>query len=169
MLPRTIALLLCAVLAVACDSGKNVTGAPLANAGSPAPDTAHEVPVEARTVTVYKSATCGCCVKWAEHLERNGFTVVLHDTEALGLIKDQHGVPAAMQSCHTATVGDYVIEGHVPAEDIEQLLTAQPEQRILAVPGMPLGSPGMEHPHRSTPYDSLLVGEDGDVTVFARH
>jgi hypothetical protein len=122
-----------------------------------------------RTITVYKSATCGCCVKWANHLEENGFRVVLHDIEELDKIKRKYSVPADMRSCHTATIGEYVIEGHVPASDIEELLLRRPSQRLLAVPGMPLGSPGMEHPNGSMPYESLLVAEDGSVTVFERH
>jgi hypothetical protein len=166
---RIFALVIVGLLLPACDQADSAndsphaTEAPQKTEASPASD---EV---GRTITVYKSATCGCCVKWADHLEENGFRVVLHDSEELGKIKRKYSVPADMRSCHTATIGEYVIEGHVPASDIEELLRRRPPQRLLAVPGMPLGSPGMEHPNGSMPYESLLVAEDGSVTVFERH
>ncbi len=166
---RVVVILVCSALIAACDRGEPVSDASLEKAVAQAPNSAPEVRKPGHTIKVYKSATCGCCSRWADHLEKNGFCVVLHDTEELGQIKNKFGVPADMQSCHTATIGEYVIEGHVPASDIEELVKTKPAQLILAVPGMPLGSPGMEHPSRSTPYESLLVGDSGRVTVFERH
>ena len=118
--------------------------------------------------TVYKSPTCGCCTKWAEYMEANGYAVELVDTDDLGAIKDRLGVPRDLRSCHTATLGDYVIEGHVPVTDIRRLLATEP-RGILGVPGMPLGSPGMEDPRGSQPYDSVLVRADGRAEIFAHH
>lgn len=121
-------------------------------------------------VTVYKSPTCGCCVKWAEYLDQHGFAVAMRDVDDLGEIKERFGVPRDLRSCHTATIddGNYVLEGHVPAEDIERLLRTQPSG-LLAVPGMPLGSPGMEHPRGSAAYDTVFVGDDGVAHTFQHH
>ncbi len=95
-------------------------------------------------ITVYKSPTCGCCKKWITHLEDNGFKVKAIDSNDMASIKDQQGVPMGARSCHTAVVNDYVIEGHVPAQDIKNLLKEKRAVAGLAVPGMPMGSPGME-------------------------
>lgn len=121
-------------------------------------------------VTVYKTPTCGCCEKWADYLGRHGFVVVTRDVEDLVAVKERFGIPPALRSCHTATIGDgnYVLEGHVPAEDIERLLRTQPSG-LLAVPGMPLGSPGMEHPRGAAAYDSVFVGDDGVASTFQHH
>ena len=166
---RIIVLVLFAALLPACDRGQSADGSRAATERGQEVELSQGPVAVGRTITVYKSPTCGCCGKWADHLEQNGFRVVVRTTEELGKIKREFGVPADMQSCHTAMIDDYVIEGHVPASDIEELLRRRPPQRILAVPGMPLGSPGMEHPKGSVPYESLLVGEDGSVTVFERH
>lgn len=123
-----------------------------------------------RQMVVYKSPTCGCCLAWADQMQAAGFDVEVRDVDDLGPIKRQFGVPASSASCHTAQVGDYFIEGHVPAEDIERLLAERPAAKGLAVPGMPLGSPGMEVPDgRTQPYDVLLIGADGSSQVFASH
>ncbi|MEZ5739519.1 MAG: DUF411 domain-containing protein [Burkholderiaceae bacterium] len=122
-------------------------------------------------IDVWKSPTCGCCDDWIRHLEQNGFKVASYDTGNNG-IRQQLGMPRRYGSCHTARVGDYVIEGHVPAADIHRLLTRAPVARGLAVPGMPIGSPGMDGPAyqgRQDPYDVLLVGADGSASVFAAH
>ncbi|MGB5834075.1 MAG: DUF411 domain-containing protein [Thiohalocapsa sp.] len=119
-------------------------------------------------VTVYKSPTCGCCSKWIKHLEHSGFEVASVDLNDLQQIKDMAGIAPEQASCHTARVGDYVIEGHVPVGDIRRLLNERPPARGLTVPGMPLGSPGMEAPNPQT-YQVLLIGEDGDTSVFATH
>lgn len=119
-------------------------------------------------VTVYKSATCGCCTRWIEHLEQNGFTVQAHNVDDLPAIKQQHGVSAELASCHTAVVDGYVIEGHVPASDIERLLAERPALKGLAVPGMPVGSPGMEQGPYKDRY--TVVGFSGNqYSLYARH
>ena len=117
-------------------------------------------------VTVYKSPTCGCCNAWIDHLEESGFTVTVHDRLDMAPIKQQAGVPYALRSCHTAKVGDYVIEGHVPADLISRLLTEKPAVKGLSVPGMPMGSPGMEGP-RKDPYDVVTFTEQGTTTIYA--
>lgn len=121
-------------------------------------------PVE---VIVYKSPTCGCCSKWVDHMTASGFKVIAHDTSNMQAVKTTLGVPDAMASCHTAVVNGYVIEGHVPAADIQRLLREKPNVKGLAVPGMVMGSPGMEG-SRSDTYNVIAFGE-GKTSVFARH
>lgn len=120
-------------------------------------------------VTVYKSASCGCCGKWVEHLKDNGFSVTVHDLQNLEPIKERYGVPPRLASCHTATVNGYVIEGHVPAADIRRLLAEKPKVKGLAVPGMPVGSPGMEQGNAKEPYDVVSFDERGMTHPYARH
>jgi hypothetical protein len=121
-------------------------------------------------VTVYKTPTCGCCVAWAEYMEDEGFTVRQVDVATTADVRNRLGVPSSLGSCHTAVVGDYVVEGHVPAEDVKRLLRDRPDATGIAVPGMPLGSPGMEVPGREPqPYEVLLFASDGRVAVFSRH
>lgn len=122
---------------------------------------------QAQSITVYKSPTCGCCKKWISSLESNGFKVTAHDTNELESIKRQNGVAEHLGSCHTALVEGYVIEGHVPAETIHRLLKEKPVAAGLAVPGMPMGSPGMEGP-RKDPYNVLLFNRSGDVAIYDR-
>jgi len=119
-------------------------------------------------VEVYKSAQCGCCKAWAEHLQKNGFTVILHDVGDVPAARKKLGMPSQYGSCHTAKAGQYLVEGHVPAADIKRLLKERPKAIGLAVPSMPPGSPGMESEH-PIPYDTLLVGKDGNAKVFAHH
>ncbi len=123
---------------------------------------------EGPKVTVYKSPTCGCCTKWISHLEGNAFEVEAVDLNDLRALKSMSGIPPEQESCHTAQVDGYVIEGHVPANDIRRLLAERPGARGLAVPGMPMGSPGMEAPNPEH-YQVLLIGRDGSATVFAEH
>jgi len=122
----------------------------------------------AAEISVYKSATCGCCSKWVRHLEANGFTVKAYDVDDVYSYKDRHGVPQRLQACHTAVVEGYVIEGHVPAADIQRLLQERPSIKGLAVPGMPAGSPGMEGgvPER---YEVQSFEADGTSQVYSRH
>jgi hypothetical protein len=118
-------------------------------------------------VEVWKDPNCGCCRDWIAHLEREGFSVVAHDTGNVSA-RRRLGMPTKYGSCHTATVGGYVIEGHVPAEDIRRLLAQRPDALGLAVPGMPVGSPGMDgaiYGGRRDPYDVLLVRRDGSAEV----
>lgn len=119
-------------------------------------------------VQVFKSPTCGCCAAWVKHLEDNGFAVHVTDHADMSPIKRQYGVPPRFSSCHTALVAGYIVEGHVPAGDIMRLLRERPEIRGLAVPGMPVGAPGMEGANPES-YDVLALDEGGDRTVFATH
>lgn len=122
------------------------------------------------TVVVFKSPTCNCCSKWIEHLRQAGMQVEVHNESEMSLVKTRLGVPEALASCHTATVNGYVIEGHVPVEDIKQLLATRPKAKGIAVPGMPVGSPGMEMGNSIEPYDVLLIPADQQApTVFAHH
>ncbi len=120
------------------------------------------------TVQVYKSPQCGCCEKWVDHMKSAGFKVIAHDTNTVAEHKTRLGVPLAMGSCHTAEVGGYFVEGHVPAGDVKKLLAEKPQAKGLGVPGMPASSPGMDD-GSATPYEVLLVGKDGSTTTFARH
>lgn len=123
-----------------------------------------------RLVVVHKTETCGCCHLWVEHMEKNGFKVVVRDVADVDAIKERVGVPEGMRSCHTARVGGYFIEGHVPAADIARLLDERPDAKGLTVPGMPLGSPGMEVASGETQaYDVHLVTRNDSTAVFARH
>jgi hypothetical protein len=125
---------------------------------------------DSRLIVVHKSPTCGCCHLWVEHVQSSGFKVVVRDVSDMGSIKERVGVPIAMGSCHTAEVGGYFIEGHVPAADIVRLLEERPNAKGLTVPGMPAGSPGMEVPSGEVqPYDVHLVAADGSTSVFAHH
>jgi hypothetical protein len=122
------------------------------------------------TVTVYKTPTCGCCAQWVEHLRASGFAVQTTDLADLGKLKASHRVPPQVQSCHTALVDGYVIEGHVPAADVWRLLKERPGVAGLAVPGMPIGSPGMEVPGMKVqPYDVIAFDAEGRTKVFASH
>lgn len=119
-------------------------------------------------VTVYRSPTCGCCKAWEDHLREAGFTVESIETPAMDIVKVENGVPRPLQSCHTAMVDGYVVEGHVPAEDIARMLRDRPDVRGLAVPGMPAGSPGMEVPGRAAqPYEVFAFAGDGSAEVWA--
>ena len=117
-------------------------------------------------ITVYKSATCGCCKKWVSHLRNAGFKVTAVDRTDLDRIKAASGVGPEFASCHTAIVDGYVIEGHVPADLVTRLLKEKPDIKGLAVPGMPMGSPGMEGPRRD-PYQVLAFDEQGNLSVYA--
>lgn len=121
-------------------------------------------------VDVYKDPTCGCCSKWVEHLREEGFTVRTTDTGNFGAFKARHGVPGQVESCHTALVDGYVLEGHVPAADVQRLLKERPAIAGIAVAGMPIGSPGMEVPGvKAQPYDVMAFDKDGGIHVFATH
>ncbi|MBK7766358.1 MAG: DUF411 domain-containing protein [Sulfuritalea sp.] len=119
-------------------------------------------------VEVFKSPYCGCCGKWVEHLRQNGFQVNTHDVEDVTAARKKMGMPDRLGSCHTAKIGGYVVEGHVPAADIQRLLRDKPKALGLAVPSMPPGSPGMESA-KPMPYQTLLVRTDGTTQVFTQH
>ena len=119
-------------------------------------------------VEVWKDPSCGCCHDWIEHMQANGFSFTIHDT-GNNAVRSRLGLPHKLGSCHTALVGGYLIEGHVPASDVRALLQQKPKALGLAVPGMPVGSPGMDGPaygNRRDPYDVLLVARDGSTRVF---
>ncbi len=123
-------------------------------------------------IHVYKSPTCGCCKDWIKHLEASGFKVNFTDVPDSRFYRAKLGMPTKFASCHTALVDGYVIEGHVPAKDIKQLLRSRPEALGLAVPGMPVGSPGMDGPDykgMADPYEVLLVQADGRWRVFSSY
>ncbi len=128
-------------------------------------------PLQAETlpaIKVYRDPSCGCCGAWVDHLRAAGFTVSVDESSDLPAIKQQLGVPARLSSCHTAEIAGYVVEGHVPAAAISRLLTEKPAGQGLAVPGMPVGSPGMEVEGADPEaYDVVLFGA-GAETVFAR-
>lgn len=117
----------------------------------------------ADTMVVYKRPTCACCAKWVEHVEAAGFEVTVRGEPALTTRGEQFGIPKRLAACHTAFIGGYVIEGHVPVKDIQRLLLERPAAKGLAVPGMPIGSPGMDA------YATLLFQPDGQTTIFANH
>jgi hypothetical protein len=122
------------------------------------------------TLIVYKSPSCGCCSKWVDHVKAAGFAVEVHDEEDMESIKDRLGVPSDLRSCHTALAEGYLIEGHVPAEDIKRLLAARPKLAGLAVPGMPASTPGMAKPGAPRePYTVVSFQKDGATQVYARH
>ena len=122
------------------------------------------------TVEVYKSPTCGCCSKWVDHLRSHGFEVRTTNTDTVDQLKTKHGVPRQVRSCHTALVGGYVVEGHVPATDVQRLLRDRPAIVGIGVPGMPIGSPGMEVAGvKAQPFDVIGFAKDGSTRVFASH
>ena len=122
----------------------------------------------AARVEVFKNAACSCCGGWVDHLRENGFEVSTHDIDDVPANRKRLGMPENLGSCHTAKVNGYIIEGHVPATDIQRLLKEKPKALGLAVPSMPPGSPGMESPN-PVRYDTLLVDRDGSTSVFAKH
>lgn len=126
------------------------------------------LPADEADITVYKSPTCGCCSKWIDHLEDNGFKVAVRDRQNMQPIKKEFGVDGQYQSCHTALIDDYVIEGHVPAADIKRLIAEKSSLKGLAVPGMPMGSPGMEGP-RKDKYSVLAIDQEGQSSVYNQY
>ena len=122
----------------------------------------------ATKIEVFKTRTCGCCAKWVEHLKANGFDVTVQEVASTVDARKKYGVPDKLLSCHTASVGGYSIEGHVPARDIHRLLKTHPKAKGLAAPGMPAGSPGMEG-DRVDAYSVLLFQEDGSTSEFQKY
>ncbi len=121
-------------------------------------------------VKVHKDPNCGCCGGWAEHMQAAGFPVQIHDTADMAAVKQRLGIGDGMMSCHTSEIDGYVVEGHVPVEAIRKLLAERPKARGLVLPGMPIGSPGMESPDGyRQPFTVSLLGEDGSLSAFSRH
>lgn len=125
--------------------------------------------VQAATVIAYRSPTCGCCKGWVEHMRQQGFQVEDHVIEDIESVKREYNIPIDLASCHTATVAGYAIEGHVPAADVRKLLEQQIEVLGIAVPGMPIGSPGMESGNIREPYTVFSFDASGPYQAFARH
>lgn len=125
--------------------------------------------VPAVSVVVYKDPNCGCCKIWIDHLRKHGFAVTARDTSDMSGAKATGRVPQRLQTCHTAFVGGYVVEGHVPPSDIQRMLDTKPKIAGIAVPGMPIGSPGMEVGNRKDKYDVIAFTRDGSTSVFAKH
>ncbi len=126
---------------------------------------------EPLAVEVWKDPSCGCCKDWVAHMQDNGFAVTVHES-GNNAVRSRLGLPQKLGSCHTALVGGYLIEGHVPAGDVRKLLAQKPKALGLAVPGMPVGSPGMDgaaYGGRRDPYDVLLVARDGNTRVFSSY
>ncbi|MET0807127.1 MAG: DUF411 domain-containing protein [Pseudoxanthomonas sp.] len=142
------------------------TATPAADAGSTPIPRAALLP----RMVVHKSASCGCCKLWVEHMRTAGFDVEVRESDNVNPVKERVGVPLGKGSCHTAEVGGYFVEGHVPAGDVKRLLAQKPDAKGLVLPGMPAGSPGMEMPDGTTQaYTVELVGRDGSTTAFAQH
>lgn len=178
--PLSLGLLLGTVLATAAcaraageSSAAPVTGEATAVAATTTPvrlaqpaQTDPALPV----AIVHKTASCGCCGVWVDHLKAAGFQVDVRDTDDMNPVKVRLGVPVGKASCHTAEIGGYVVEGHIPAQDIKRLLAERPAARGLVLPGMPAGSPGMEMPDGYVqPYTVELVRNDGSIEPFAQH
>jgi len=128
-------------------------------------------PAAGPQITVHKHATCSCCSKWIAYLKKSGFAVKAanDNDDEIAQLHRQFGVGDEIAACHTGVIEGYVVEGHVPAEDIKRLLVERPKARGLVLPGMPVGSPGMEQGNDREPYDVLLLQNDGSTTVFASH
>jgi hypothetical protein len=159
-----------AIALTACNAETPDTSAAVAqNTAAVTQSEAAVAPATAVTLDVYKSETCGCCGVWVDHAKENNFVANIHHPVDLNATKQEHGIAPQYQSCHTAVTPEgYVFEGHVPAKFIHQFLAEKPEGAVgLAVPGMPMGSPGMEVGDRFTPYDILLLKEDGSSEVYA--
>ena len=144
------------ILLAALGVGAYLQFGPAASAGLP-------------TVTVYKSPSCQCCSEWVTHMKEEGFQVEVESKLRMKPVKTQVGLPESLAACHTAIVGNYVVEGHVPAQDVKQLLRDAPDVRGLSVPGMPVGSPGMERGNRVEPYEVVTFTPSGETTVFAEY
>lgn len=138
-----------------------------ATASTGAASTVATAGTAATPMSVYKDPSCGCCKEWVAHAEANGFAVTTHDVGDVAPIKARYGVPEALHSCHTAVVGDYAIEGHVPADLVTRLLRERPAIAGLAVPGMVAGSPGMEQGDRHDPYEIVSFTREGATAVYA--
>jgi hypothetical protein len=146
-----------------------LVGSAIAQSNTASPMPAQQQKSVLPTMVVHKSPSCGCCTAWIKHMEQAGFRVEVVNEEKLDPIKRALGVPERLGSCHSAKVDRYFIEGHVPAEDVKRLLAERPNALGLAVPRMPIGSPGMEQGNRREPYDVLLVYRSGKASVFAQH
>ena len=163
---KVFSALLLALLVTAC--GDDGPPEPQATEAAPAAAEATKTASTEKVLEVYKSPTCGCCGAWVDHMKDNGYQVVVHEQQNLQSIKEKAGILPGQGSCHTAFIDGYAIEGHVPAADVDRLLAERPDARGLTVPGMPVGSPGMEMGDRVDAYDVLLFDESG-TAVFSHY
>lgn len=122
-----------------------------------------------KNITVYRSPSCGCCGVWIEHMKKHGFQVTDIKTDDMEAIKQQHNLPLNLASCHTAIIDGYIMEGHIPADDIKRFLKQKPNFKGLTVPAMPLGTPGMEAGNRKQPFDVMAFNSNGTVEVFKHY
>ena len=167
-------LLIPAIAIAACSqpsgAGATQTSVAAPAVGKPRPSAARTNTVALPKMIVTRSPTCGCCEVWIEHARHAGFAVEVRETEDLNAFKERLGVPYGKGACHTAEVAGYFVEGHVPLDDVKRLIAEKPRAKGLTVPGMPMGSPGMEMPDgRVQPYSVELVAPDGTTSVYARH
>ncbi len=125
-------------------------------------------PAVAEEIMVYKSPTCGCCKKWVSYLKQEGFTVKSKNIRNMQSIKKEFGIKPQFQSCHTAKIGKYYVEGHVSASDIRRMLKEKPDIKGLSAPGMPMGSPGMEGP-RKDKYNVIAIDKNDHASIYSRH
>jgi hypothetical protein len=150
---------------IAIAASAAVLAVTVASGGAQAPGAGKSM---AAAMQVYKTPTCGCCGKWVEHVKTAGLTAEVHDMADVSPVKSKARVPADLQSCHTAFIAGYVVEGHVPADVIQKLLKEKPAVAGIAVPGMPIGSPGMEQGDRKDPYEVIAFTKDGKRSVYAK-
>jgi hypothetical protein len=162
---RTLIALLTSAASLAACSPSAPEAEPAASAVAPGPLSTAVSGSDSATLVVYKESTCPCCNAWVEYMRDNGFRVVTHDVSDLDAVKQKHDIAGNLQSCHTTEVGGYYVEGHVPADLVRKLLAERPPIAGITVPGMPVGSPGMEvGPPR--PYDILSVDSAGRTAVY---
>lgn len=158
-----VALAAAGVGALLTNSPASANGTAATNGSAPDPSLG-----AGTVVTVYRSPTCGCCGDWEDHMREHGYTVESVETSTLATVKAEQRVPGPLQSCHTAVVEGYVVEGHVPADEVARMLRERPEIRGIAVPGMPIGSPGMEVPGRAAQrYEVFAFSDGGSAEVWA--
>jgi len=163
------------VLVAACAApARENAAADTTAAPSPAPAAAQpaqmaQAPAGTPTVVVYKTPTCGCCSAWVDRMREAGFTMEVHDMPDVSAVKQEQRVPLHLNSCHTATVDGYALEGHVPPQTVLRLLRERPQVKGVAVGGMPAGSPGMEMGGRKDPYEVVAWTEDGATRVYESH
>ena len=123
----------------------------------------------AKDIMVYKNPTCGCCTKWVRYLESHGYNVTIEETRDLFEVKQRLGIPEKLAACHTAVIDGYVVEGHITHRDIRRLLSLGPDVKGIAVPGMPVGTPGMEMGDTVEPYNVVSFDQQGNMKIFVKH
>ena len=174
MINRRALVLAGAIAAAACSTANEGTHGDSAAATPPSPvagthAAAISNPADSSLITVYKTPTCACCGKWVDHMREHGFRVAVTDVADLPPVKATYKVPGDVATCHTGVIGGYIVEGHVPAEDVRRLMRERPDLLGIAVAGMPAGSPGMEAGGFVEKYDVIALGKDGSRRVWASH